>query len=553
MPDSSHKQGSHVSLVERLKSTDKFLVEMRSVLASMDEIDSLRRQRGEAVTDDFGGYKRSSVTKMIAGLEKQRASVLAELAKEEKQRARLSRRSKEEGARGRAEAELPAPSASAAPAAKAEPRAAGEALAAFRGGDAALAIEGMYTALSMDIEKLRDDILQEMRYTYKQDMAIYDDLSALIESAKQTDRGALEESLRPLGEKLDAIVVPFDGEKLADDIAARVLASGARTPAAARAGLSSVERKLEELQGILQGAVSVKQMPEFKRLDACIGEFLRTESYEFVPDILLAATAARDTAVRYIVTGNTLRGETMLSEIRKRLSQVIVGGSVACTVAEDAVASHGLAVTYAPEAMQAFRQACVEFEQSSAIPQDELAERVRRTKFALFGDRDAEAADAETMAEMLAAREEAGEMPDRDQMQNFIALKQDLMSFDLTHFIDLTPPLPEQREGMASADVQAILDAIARLGAGALQQKPAAPAAQQEPSAPVSVQAAPYAAVKKPRTLRPAVSAKDNVVEKPDQPLRIVRNKIGMTQPEDSLSRKVVEDIAVRIANSRVK
>lgn len=83
MSDSSQNRGTSVSLVERLRSTDKFLAEMRSVLASMDEIDGLRRQRGEAVTDEFGGYKRSSVTKLVEGLEKQRESILAQIAQEE--------------------------------------------------------------------------------------------------------------------------------------------------------------------------------------------------------------------------------------------------------------------------------------------------------------------------------------------------------------------------------------------------------------------------------------------------------------------------------------
>lgn len=199
-------------------------------------------------------------------------------------------------------------------------------LASFRRGDPSLAIESMYEGLSMDIEKLRDDILQELRYTYKQDMAIYDDLSSLIESAKKTDRGALEESLRPLQEKLDTLA-PVDYEKLADSVAEKVIAGGidydvlahhiaeimrANEPAEAALpapaaepaadGLAAMERKIDDLQNILQGAVSVKQMPEFQKLDRLIAEFLQTQSYEFIPDILVAADAAKNTANRYIVT-----------------------------------------------------------------------------------------------------------------------------------------------------------------------------------------------------------------------------------------------------------
>ena len=64
----------------------------------------------------------------------------------------------------------------------------------------------------------------------------------------------------------------------------------------------------------------------------------------------------------------------------------------------------------------------------------------------------------------------------------------------------------------------------------------------------------PGTGAKKQRVLRPAVSAKDSRVEKTEQPLRTVRRKIDLTagNPE-ALSKKVVEELAVRIANSRVK
>ncbi len=609
----SENKGRSVSLADRLRSTDKFLTEMRSVLASMDEIDGLRRQRGEAVTDEFGGYKRSSVTKLVEGLEKQRDSILAEIAKEEQRNAELVRRAQEEAAaRRRAEAQNAELARRAETEAEARRRAEEESakaqearlvaveksvreseerrlaqaqkeeeerrsenpVASFRRGDPTLALESMYTGLSMDIEKLRDDILQEMRYTYKQDMAIYDDLSSLIESVKKSDidRAAMDESLRPIREKVETLA-PVDYEKLADGVAARVLAGGidyevlaqhvadimaANAPAPQELPapqekneeLTEIERKIDELQSVLSGAVSVKQMPEFRKLDELIAKYLSEGSYELIPDILVAADAAKNTANRYIVSGNTLRGETMLSDIRTRLTRVVVSGSNACTAVADAVSAHNLAVTYSPEAMEAFRQTCIEFEQSSAIPQDEIAARLRRAKYALFGDADADAADEETMAEMLAAREAAGGVPDRAQIDAFNNFKRELMSFNLSYFVDLTPPLPEQREQGASADTQAILDAIARLGARPQAAEPRPAAAE-----PVLAQAVPQpAAVRKPRVLRPAVSAKDNQVEKTDQPLRTVKRKIDLTrQAPDGISKQVVEDLALRIANSRVK
>ena len=568
MSESFNKKLNGLSPVERLKVTDKYLSEMRGILIQMDEIAAFRAKNGQPASDEVGGYKRSSVMNMIEELEKQKESILAEIAAGEAS-AKKKAASVPDKRPASAAAAAPAVRASNAPAEKPE-----SAVSGFMQGDNALAIESMYSGLSMDIEKMRDDILQEMKYTYKQDMAIYDDLSSLIESVKKSDidRAAMDESLRPIREKVETLA-PVDYEKLADGVAARVLAGGidyevlaqhvadimaANAPAPQELPapqekneeLTEIERKIDELQSVLSGAVSVKQMPEFRKLDELIAKYLSEGSYELIPDILVAADAAKNTANRYIVSGNTLRGETMLSDIRTRLTRVVVSGSNACAAVADAVSAHNLAVTYSPEAMEAFRQTCIEFEQSSAIPQDEIAARLRRAKYALFGDADADAADEETMAEMLAAREAAGSVPDRAQIDAFNNFKRELMSFNLSYFVDLTPPLPEQREQGASADTQAILDAIARLGARPQAAEPRPAAAE-----PVLAQAVPQpAAVRKPRVLRPAVSAKDNQVEKTDQPLRTVKRKIDLTrQAPDGISKQVVEDLALRIANSRVK
>ena len=51
-----------------------------------------------------------------------------------------------------------------------------------------------------------------------------------------------------------------------------------------------------------------------------------------------------------------------------------------------------------------------------------------------------------------------------------------------------------------------------------------------------------------------AVSAKDNKTEKTEQPLRTVRRSIRMTDDNpDALSKKLVEELALKIANSRVR
>lgn len=575
MSNSAENSKNNLSAVERLKAMDKYLDQMRDILTSMDEISKLREQRGEPASDEFGGYKRSSVLNLVRGLEQQKESILAEIAAEEAKR--------KEGAVVPAAAEQNAPAAEGR-ASSLGPRE--SAVQAFRQGDASLAIESMYTGLSMDIEKMRDDILQEMKYTYKQDMAIYDDLSEKIESLRRTEGVNFEDSLRPIGEGITALdekinaLQPVDYDVLADRVAARVVAGGIDYDALAKhivavmagagvgaaaavaadnaqAGVSErkleeLDRKLDDLKNTLNGAVSVKQMPEFRKLDTLIAQYLRTMSYDLIPDILVSANSAREIANRYIVSGNTLRGETMLSDLRVRLSRVNVWGADALTVIEDAIRQNGLPVIYAEDALSAFKEASAAFEQSPAVPDEQLASRVVAAKKALFLDTDMEALDRDTFTEMLEIRDEIGEgEPDKGKVDNLTELKKELMSFNLSYFIDFTPATPEEKN--AAVDTQAILDAISRMSVAPAQPQAAQAAAESAPEkiAPLPQQGG---GVRKPRPLRPAVSARDSKVEKTEQPLRTVRRSIDLNKvSEDALAKKLVDELAQRIASSRVK
>ena len=576
MSESFNKKLNGLSPVERLKVTDKYLSEMRGILIQMDEIAAFRAKSGQPASDEVGGYKRSSVMNMIEELEKQKESILAEIAAGEAS-AKKKAAPVPDKRPASAAAAAPAVRASNAPAEKPE-----SAVSGFMQGDNALAIESMYSGLSMDIEKMRDDILQEMKYTYKQDMAIYDDLSDKIESIKQMDFASLEEKLKPLqmlavlADKLDNLQ-PLDYDVLAEKVAekfmpehidydvlagkvAALVTGGAA--AASGAQLASVENKIEEVQRTLTGAVSVKQLPEFKKLDALIAEYLKTLSYDLLPDILVTAESIKNTANRYIVSGNNLRGETMLSDLRMRLTRVNVWGASALAAVNDAIRTNKLPVPYSEEAFKAFSDACAELEQGPALADDELAGKVARAKDALFNDADQRIMDRETLAEMAAVRESlAGEAPGEDKVTDLTELKKELMSFNLSYFIDMTPAIAQETPA-PSVDTEAILDAIRDLGnsvpaaaapAAAAAAAPAEPLAESGKLASLAAKK-PNVSVKKPRVLRPAVSSKDNKTEKTEQPLRTVRRSIKMTDENpDSLSKKLVEELALKIANSRVR
>lgn len=583
MSETIRQKLNGLSAVERLKATDKYLTEMRGILASMDEIAALRKQRGQAVSDEFGGYKRSTVEDFIRELEKQKEGILAEIAKEEEKRATAA----------------PVPKEAATPAVKEDSLAYKKddtAVVSFRKGDPSLAIESMYTGLSMDIEKMRDDILQEMKYTYKQDMAIYDDLSAKIDAIKGTDVSALEETLKPLGENISAVsgsltaldeklnaLQPVDYDQLAERVASKMVsgidyealaqhivgimtggmagaAAGAAVAGAGERSMQELEKKIDGIKSALDGAISVKQMPEFRKLDTLISEYLRTLSYDMIPDLLITANGIKDTANRYIISGNVLRGETMLTDLRVRLSRVNVWGSSAIAAVSDAVTAHKLPLTYSPDALAAFAEAVKAYEQAPALPDDELTATLLRAKKAVFSDTDQESLDRDTFTEMLEIRQDIGDgEADKGKIDNLTELKKELMSFNLSYFIDLSPVVYEEKEPAATApsvDTQAILDAISNLQTAPSAQVSAVQDQKEDAQLQSKLEELSknkQAAVKKPRQLRPAVSAKDNKLEKSDQPLRIVHRKISLGEESESLSKQVVDELAQKIANSMVK
>lgn len=583
MSETIRQKLNGLSAVERLKATDKYLTEMRGILASMDEIAALRKQRGQAVSDEFGGYKRSTVEDFIRELEKQKEGILAEIAKEEEKRATAA----------------PVPKEAAAPAVKEDSLAYKKddtAVVSFRKGDPSLAIESMYTGLSMDIEKMRDDILQEMKYTYKQDMAIYDDLSAKIDAIKGTDVSALEETLKPLGENISAVsgsltaldeklnaLQPVDYDQLAERVASKMVsgidyealaqhivgimtggmagaAAGAAVAGAGERSMQELEKKIDGIKSALDGAISVKQMPEFRKLDTLISEYLRTLSYDMIPDLLITANGIKDIANRYIISGNVLRGETMLTDLRVRLSRVNVWGSSAIAAVSDAVTAHKLPLTYSPDALAAFAEAVKAYEQAPALPDDELTAALLHAKKAVFSDTDQESLDRDTFTEMLEIRQDIGDgEADKGKIDNLTELKKELMSFNLSYFIDLSPAVYEEKEPAApapSVDTQAILDAISNLQAAPSAQVSAVQDQKEDAQLQSKLEELSknkQAAVKKPRQLRPAVSAKDNKLEKTDQPLRIVHRKISLGKESESLSKQVVDELAQKIANSMVK
>ena len=601
----SEKNKQNLSIEDKLKATDKYIAKMKGILATMDEIAQIKRAKGDTTADSdvVGGYKRSSIVKLISELEKQREQLISEL--DENTRKAIQERDaklkaqedelKAKNAQLKAkDDELKAQKDAIALRDRELPNRNDNVVTSFKKGDNALAIEGLYTGLSMDIEKLRDDILQEMKYSYKQDIAIYDDLSEKIDAIKAVDASALEEGLKPLQameEKLNALqVIDYDvlAEKMNSKLAegkidydilaekvATVMTVYAESMILPKTQLNSIEQRLEEMQHTLSGIMNVKQMPEFRKLDLLIEEYLRTLSYENIPDLLILANEIRITANRHIAGGNALRGEGMLADLGIRLKSVVMSGYNALVVVEDAIKTHSLPQVLSAETFAEFKDACGELERSPAVCSDEIINRVVRAKKALFNDIEASQFDNETMQELLEILAEVpeGEIPAESTITNIVALKKEIMNFNLYYFVDLVPVIAEP-EKSAPVDTQAILNAIAgiKLPEVVTAYAPApetnevenqtenqavaesAIAAAPEMTLAEAKQAVPAVRVKKQKIMRPGVSSKDNKMEKTNQPLRTVRRSLKTTDDNpNALSKALVGQVAQKIANSMIK
>ena len=196
MASEPEDRGKNLSAEEQLRAADRELAQLRDVLASMDEIDALRKREGKPETCEYGGYRRADVTAMVAELEARRRELLSEIS------------------RGGG------------------PESAADCAAVRERVTLSDALERLYAAVSGNIERAKTEVLQELKYSCRQDTAIYAQLSA----------------------RIDAI---------ADKVAQKVLAAGIDYDALARcilanmtnrddkATIAAMEKRIEELEAAL--------------------------------------------------------------------------------------------------------------------------------------------------------------------------------------------------------------------------------------------------------------------------------------------------------------
>ena len=224
-PESDNKK-KDLSAEEKLRAADRELAQLREILASMDEIDALRKRDGKPESSEYGGYQRADVSGMIAELERRRRDLLIEIANS-----------------GAAD---------------------GASVSSTVREKVTLsdALERMYTAIAGNVERAKSEILREIRYSCRQNTGIYAELSARMDAL--ADRVA---------EKVIAAGIDYD------DLARRIVVYMAGKDESAT--IAAMEKRIEELEAAL-----VTQGKDSERVSAATEENGQKISDEEIGDSL---------------------------------------------------------------------------------------------------------------------------------------------------------------------------------------------------------------------------------------------------------------------------
>ena len=221
----------------------------------------------------------------------------------------------------------------------------------------------------------------------------------------------------------------------------------------------------------------------------------------------------------------------MLSDLRVRLARVTLWGSAAIAIVSETIAMHKLPVTYAPEALTVFSDAVKEYEQAPALPAEELTNRLLAAKKAVFNDVDMDSMDRDTYAEMLEIRQDLdGAAPEKGTVDNLTELKKELsvlQSFLFHRFFarrargrsfrDLRGHAGDPRCDRPSRRGSCTRTRSGACSRSARRKSGCRNAGQACAASPEAVRAFPS---KNRASCAPAISSKDNKVEKQEQPLR---------------------------------
>ncbi len=601
-----------------LESTEQNIREAEKILALLDEIEALRQKDPKnvdmaAVQRATGGLTRSQIQTTLLDLRMKRASFLRE-----KENAVAYDSARENNALSAEVSSLKAevtrlqgmlqaqtqgvqvPSSRQSMPASTIP-ATVNAIDGFKSGDNAIILEGVYTGLSDELEKVRESLRQELQYAYQQELAIYNDLSAQIATLGAMDPAVLAEKItevsqlkatdiKVLEDKLSRIE-KVDCDALAEKVAQKMGATVALPVSAETEEVTAIKAELAEMKEMLAAVIYGKNKDdsEFHLLDYEISEYLATENLTALQDLMTEARDLLAKAQKYVDNGNDMRAEEVVEGVKSRLATVTVCGSEQLVAAANFAQNNAIPMAVSVEKLFALADVFANYEKQSILPEDELTQEIVLAKKEAIGSADLTVFDKQTLIEMS----EVGEFSsvadiDEQSALKLRTLKQEMLTIPLDVLVCYqTEKVTEARgkeELNATKELLAEIRALkSQIEAGvSTHQTEVAP--QEETSidelsvlteelndivrgASVEVEAEKVSAStetlrapSKPKTaskkvFRPAVSGRDSKVQNSGQPLAVRRTKVKISKDEatDSLANELVSKVAENMAKTRIK
>ena len=453
----------------------------------------------------------------------------------------------------------------------------------LKAGDNTLIFESIYNGLSIEIENFKKEIADELKFSYTQQQAIYEDLSEQLAIVGALDIRTFEEKLteisqlkatdiKVLEEKIEKIS-GFDLESFAKSVSDKVLSQIKLLPAKADGESETVAKLSEEIREIKAGLsqlLSVKgerDTSEFALLDYEISEYLKESSPIALADLLVDARNIKNKALKHMENGNAKMCSELIDGLKARLRKTSVYGSRAIGDIVRISEQYHIPLRVSKQKLNTIKSAVARYEQGSIMPDFDLINDLIRLKKDAFKDAALTVIDKQTF-DMISAESKGLDLSGSikgDKAERLRELKKELTAFDLSCVFDFDIARPGSEitdTDLLLAEIKALKDELKSDGA----HKPAE--AELTGNADLSLELTklmakpekiaetetPKKRKKAAKVLRPSLpvspgisgGAKLNTVKKPKANLQTTENP-------DSLTSELVKKLAENMASRRVK
>lgn len=609
---------------KRLQTTEENIAEMEHILSLMDEIDKLKgsssvnRSEIDRLQSSVGGYTRVEIVDLLSDLKAKRQSSMTDIERQKQKLLEENRGLKSDLDKMKGDidnltklfakqvelnkidsqaeymdaqsdnlrfSELQAQIELLKKQLKGEEEQAevSEEAKMLKAGDNTLIFESMYNGLSIELEAFKKEIADELKFSYTQQQAIYEDLSEQLGVVGALDIRTFEEKLteisqlkatdiKVLEEKIEKIS-NFDFDGFAKVISENVLSQIKLLPQKPEGESESVAKLSEEIREIKAGLSQLlsvkgdKDTSEFALLDYEISEYLKDSSPIALADLLVDARNIKNKALKHMENGNAKMCNELIEGLKARLRKTSVYGSRAIADILRISEQYHIPLKVGKPKLNALKSAVARYEQGSIMPDFDLINDLIRLKKDAFKDAALTVIDKQTF-DLISDESKGLDLTGNikgDKAERLRELKKELTAFDLACVFDFDIA----RLGSEITDTDLLLAEIKALKdelKGDAATKPSEP--ELSDNADLSIELSKLMAKpektaekespkkrKKPtKVLRPSLpvstsrsgGAKLNTAKKP-------KSNLQTSEDPDSLTNVVVKKLAENMASRRVK